>query len=200
MLKVNPRFMREGVIKTLVPRNEENSRKRSKSLSIVFLMLISVIAPVSISSVSADVITSNTTWSGNHTLSSDLTIEAGSTLTIQPGAIIDAREYAIIVNGTLIATDADFISTVTGSSSSHGAGLWTGIIGNQNSQITLDRVSISGAETALLNHGDASVSLSSVQDVYIGIDNHGDLTISNTSILASDVYGIRNQGNMEVHF
>lgn len=200
MVKVNPRFMREGVTKTLVPRNEENSRKRSKSLGIVFLMLISVIAPVSISSVSADVITSNTTWSGNYTLSSDLTIEAGSTLTIQPGAIIDAREYAIIVNGTLIATDADFVSTVTGSSSSHGAGLWTGIIGNQNSQITLDRVSISGAETALLNHGDASVSLSSVQDVYIGIDNHGDLTLSNTSILASDVYGIRNQGNMEVHF
>lgn len=200
MLKVNPGFMREGVMKTLVPRNEENSRKKIKSSGIIILMLISILTPITTVNVSADVITSDTTWSGNYTLSSDLIIESGSTLTIESGTVIDAKEYAIIVNGTLTATNAEFMSTITGSSASHGAGLWTGIIGNQNSEITLNTVTISGAQTALLNHGIASISQSTIQDVYIGIDNQGDFTLANTSIIASDVYGVRNQADMQVYF
>ena len=179
--------------------SSENSKK-TRTLSLCAIFLISLLAPLTVNPVSADVITSDATWSGNYVLTSDLIIESGSKLTIQSGSVIDAKQYAIIVNGTLEASNVEFLTTTTGTSSSHGAGIWTGIVVNSGGLSELDTVKITGAETAVVNHGQLVFEYSEIEDVFIGIDNLGDAEVSNSTVFASDVYGIRNQGTMDLYF
>ena len=80
-------------------------------------------------SASAQVISSNTTWSGTVTLDRDVSVAPGVTLTVSPGAIItaattdaanlgsNASKVEIIVQGTMIVNGA----TITSAGSSAGA-------------------------------------------------------------------------------
>ena len=201
MLKANPSFMRgTNLALPNLGKVSSVSSKKTRSLSLCAIFLISILAPLAVNPVSADVITSDATWSGNYVLTSDLIIESGSKLTIQSGSVIDAKEYAIIVNGTLEASNVEFLTTTTGTSSSHGAGIWTGIVVNSGGLTDLDTVKITGAETAVVNHGQLIFEYSEIEDVFIGIDNQGNAEVSNSTVFASDVYGIRNQGTMNLYF
>ena len=72
------------------------------------LVLLLLVAPMTcfVTPSAADsVINSDTEWSGEITLSGNVTVVNGTTLTLLPGTTIDAKEYWISVEGTLYAND-----------------------------------------------------------------------------------------------
>ncbi len=121
------------------------------------LVLLLLVAPMTsfITPSSADsVINSDTDWSGEIILSGNVTVANGTTLTIQPGTTIDAKEYWISVEGTLNANDVFFNSSIPSlTQGSHGAGLWVGLEIAANGHANLQNVIIENAEIGVLVEG-----------------------------------------------
>ena len=79
------------------------------ALALTALLLMMSLSPVI--SAADSTVTVNTTWSGSMTLTGNVTVAEGATLTIAPGASIDAGEYGILIQGHLDADDALFFSS-----------------------------------------------------------------------------------------
>ena len=100
--------------------------RQGRALSIASLLLTVLLLPMV--SGADSTVSVNTTWSGNMVLSGNVTVASGATLTVSPGASIDAKDYSIVVEGTMVANQAHFYSsTVPETQGSHGQGLWSGI-------------------------------------------------------------------------
>ena len=128
---------------------------RSRAVLLIVLMM-----GMSVSSIAmADsTISSSTTWSGNVVLSGNVTVDASTTLVIESGTVVDAQNYWLQIDGTLEASDAQFMTSEASSSpGSTGAGLWGGIKISSGGSAVLSNVTISGAESALQVHGDATI-------------------------------------------
>ena len=133
---VKEEFMRRGVL----PAN-----------SIVALLVLTLFVPLTAANSSS--ITTDTVWSGNVVLDDDIIIAAGSTLTIEPGTVVDGGEgFTIEVAGSLQAESVHFLSTATpATQSSHGQGLWQGIIVNPTGSVSLDDVVIDNSNIGKKN-------------------------------------------------
>ena len=142
---------------------------RSRAVLLIVLMMGMSVSPIAMAD---STISSSTTWSGNVVLSGNVTVDASTTLVIESGTVVDAQSYWLQIDGTLEASDAQFMTTETSTSpGSTGAGLWGGIKISYGGSAVLSNVSISGAESALEVHGDATIHESiSIMNSYIGFD------------------------------
>jgi hypothetical protein len=87
------------------------------------------------------------TWSNGQMLTSNITIPAGTTVTVAPGAKVDVGAgVTITVAGTLTAAAASDHASLTGAS-------WIGIVVSSGGSLQLDGVDISGASAALAVQG-----------------------------------------------
>ena len=174
---------------------------RSRAIALFALLLVASLTPFASSDVT--ITASDATWSGvNHVLDGNVTVSATSTLTIEPGAVIDAGEYWIQIDGSLIATDVEFMSSITPTSQgSTGAGLWPGIIVSSTADAVLTNVTIRGAESALAVHGEVTIYEEIlITNSYIGIDIHpsGTVTAENVTMDTIDIQAVNNEGQFTV--
>ena len=166
----------------------------------LLLVLLLLIAPMTcfITPSSADsVINSDTDWSGEIILSGNVTVANGTTLDIQPGTTIDAKEYWISVEGTLNANGVFFNSSIPSiSQGSHGAGLWVGLEVAANGHANLQNVVIENAEIGVLVEGTLQATHLVVNDSYMAINSIGSSHITDLSANHIDFDTIRNSGDI----
>ena len=174
---------------------------RSQAIALFVLLLATSLTPF----VSSDVTITATdaTWDGeNHVLDGNVTVSSTSTLTIESGAVIDTGDYWIQIDGSLIATDVEFMSSVTPTSQgSTGAGLWPGIIISSTADAVLTNVTIRGAESALAVHGDVIIHEEIlITNSYIGLDIHatGTVIAEYVTMDTIDIQAIHNEGQLTV--
>ncbi len=166
---------------------------------IVLLLLIAPLACFITPSAADSVINSDTEWSGEITLSGNVTVANGTTLTILSGTTIDAKEYWISVEGTLSASDVFFNSTIPSlTQGSHGAGLWVGIEVASNGHALLQNVVIENAETGVLVEGTLNANNLVVNDSYIAINVIGSSSVSDFSANHIDFDAVRNSGDTDL--
>ena len=172
---------------------------RSRAVVLILLLFGLSLSPM----VSSDsTISTSTTWSGNVVLSGNVTVDSSSTLVLEPGTTVDAKTYWLQVDGTLEATDSTFMTTETSTSlGSTGAGLWGGISVSSSGSAVLSNVTISGAESALEVHGDATIHESiSISNSYIGFDigSSGVVDAENVTMTTIDIQAVVNHGTLSI--
>jgi hypothetical protein len=175
-------------------------RKRLSAIIVTTTLLLSLFGmmlSVQAGSTASGAISINTEWSGDILLTDDVYVEHGVTLTLKSGASINADIHTIIVNGTLIGTNAALLSTSTSDAGNHTSniGLWKGIEVNPTGVITLTNVDISNAKSGLMIHGSATLDGVSIEDSYVGVDVDGtanivDLTCQNLNFECLRVSGV----------
>ena len=143
----------------------------------VLLTILILTSTIPLVADAADTVTAgDATMSGTIVLDGNYTVSAGDTLTITAGTTIDAKDYWIMVEGSLVATDATISSStlsMTGNSSGQGgasAGVWDGIIIAPNADAVLDGVTISDAKTCLHVLGRLDASDLTLSHCLIGMD------------------------------
>ena len=159
-------------------------RKRLSTIIVtttLFLSLFGMMLSVQAGSTASGTISTNTEWSGDIILTDNVYVEHGVTLTLKSGAAINADIYSIIVDGTLIGTNAALLSTSTSDAGNHSSniGLWKGIEVNSGGVINLTNVDISNAKSGLMIHGSATLDAVSIEDSYVGVDVDGTANIVN---------------------
>lgn len=138
------------------------------ALTLATLMVTLLLAPMAPAADST--VTVDTTWSGTMSLTGNVTVDAGATLTIEPGTTIDAGTYGINVEGTLNAEGASFYSTQPPlTQGSHGQGLWTGLVIAPSGTATLSDVTVSNASAGILVEGTLSATNLELYDAYRGL-------------------------------
>ncbi len=148
-------------------------------------------------------ITVNTTWSGLVNVTSNVTVKAGITLTINAGTVIRFNKSAgLYVDGNLVASGSEGNDIIfEPNTTSPSTGFWKGIIINSTSTSSvLSYVNISYAENSLLlNLATATVSHSifwnDENGTYInwGLDSSTknlSLNITDCTIMNNTNYGI----------
>ena len=166
--------------------------------TIVMLLLISIV-PLTVSS-SDTVISNDITWAENQTLTGNVTIVAGASLTILPGVIIDGGEgHTIEVAGTLTAQGAHFFSSAAPQSENvHTVGLWQGIVVTSTGTVVLNDVIIENTNVGIRSYGDLTAENLTVIDSYIGINNFAIADVDQYSTEAIDNEAILNSGTITV--
>ena len=172
---------------------------RQKALvpsTIVVLLLISIV-PLTVSS-SDTVISNDITWDENKILSGNITIAEGASLTILPGVTIDGGDgYKIEVAGSLQAHGVHFFSDATPQSpSSHGAGLWQGLVVAATGLVNLEDVIIENTNAGIRSDGSLIIENLTVADSYVGIRNAGVGQINQFRTEAIDNEAILNSGTI----
>ena len=167
--------------------------------SIVVLLLISIV-PLTVSSSDA-VISNDITWSENQTLTGNVTIAEGALLTISPGVTIDGGEgHTIEVAGSLNAQGVHFFSSAPPQSqTSHGVGLWQGIVVTSTGSAVLSDVIIENTNAGVRSDGDLTIENLTVIDSYIGINNFGTANVDQYSTEAIDNEAILNSGTITLN-
>ena len=146
--------------------------RQGRALSIASLLLTVLLLPMV--SGADSTVSVNTTWSGNMVLSGNVTVASGATLTVSPGASIDAKDYSIVVEGTMVANQAHFYSsTVPETQGSHGQGLWSGIEVASGATATFTSVNVSNASAGVLVQGTFSGEDVVFNDAYRGLSVMG---------------------------
>ena len=177
---------------------------RRRASALLVLLLLSSVAPALSPAGASDVsIVADATWSGDVTLTGNLTVEGPSVLTLEPGTVVDADTYAIhiIDGGVLIADDAIITSTAPfPSQGSHGSGLWPGVVVDAASSAFLNGTLVERAETCLHLEGTLEATGLNLEDCYIGLDVTGGAVadISNLHVERADVYAVRNGGDLDL--
>jgi len=174
-------------------------RRHDISTSIIVGLLISMLC-VPLISANNSTISNDTTWSGIITLDSDIVVASGSKLTIEAGTLIDGGDgFAIEVYGTLIAESSHFYSSNTPTAqSSHGQGLWQGLVVKPGGSATITDVEIENTNAAIKSEGNLIVDNLTVRDSYIGIKNYGIADINALQTESIDYEGIMNIGFLTV--
>ena len=172
---------------------------RSRAVLLVLLMLGMSISTVTSSD---STISSSTTWSGTVVLSGNVTVDASTTLVLEPGTIVDAQSYWLQIDGVLEASDAQFMTSETSTSlGSSGAGLWGGIVVSSGASAILTNLTVSGAESALEVHGDVTVHESiTISNSYIGFDiaSSGTLDVENVTMSSIEIQSVVNHGDLTI--
>ena len=174
-------------------------RQHAISTSIIVGLLISMLCAPLISA-NNSTISSDTTWSGTITLDSDIIVSAGSTLTIEAGSIIDGGDgFAIEVYGALVAEASHFYSSaIPTAQSSHGQGLWQGLVIKPGGSATISDVEIENTNAGIRSEGNLIVNNLTVRDSYLGIKNYGIANINALHTESIDYEGIMNVGVLTI--
>ena len=172
-------------------------RQHAISTSLVVGLLISILCAPLISA-NNSTISSDTNWSGTIILDSDIIVSSGSTLTIEPNTIVDGGDgFAIEVYGTLVAESSYFFSSAQPTAqSSHGQGLWQGLVIKSGGSATITDVEIQNTNVGIKSEGTLIVDNLTVIDSYLGVKNYGTANIEEFHAESIDYEGIMNSGNL----
>ena len=177
---------------------------RRRATALLLLLILAAWAPALPTAGASDAsIVTNTTWSGDVTLTGNLTVEGPAVLTLEAGTVVDADTYAIhVVNGgAVIAEDARLTSTApVTSQGSHGSGLWPGLVVDSSSSAFLNGTVIERAETCLHLEGTLEANDLTLQNCYIGLDVTGTATaeVDTLHVEQADVFAVRNKGTLDL--
>ena len=165
---------------------------------IVALFLTALFTPTI--SANDSTISSNTTWSGHVALEGNVTISQGKTLTIVPGTTIDGDDgFAIEVYGTLVAESSYFFSSAQPTAqSSHGQGLWQGLVIKSGGSATITDVEIQNTNVGIKSEGNLLVDNLTVRDSYLGIKNYGTANVNSFHTESIDYEAIMNSGSLTI--
>ena len=174
-------------------------RKNSFAVQLVILLLLSLLTPLSTNATDSTIST-NMTWSGQHTLTGNVTIIHGMTLTIEPGASIDCGDdYWILVEGNLVAEGAHFFSSaIPLTQGSHGAGLWKGIEIATGGNANLNGTLIENAKTAVKINGELEANNLQIKHSYIGVNNLANSNIQGYNSHQIDYDSVQNSGILTI--
>jgi len=145
------------------------------------------------------VTTGDAAMSGTVVLDGNYTVSAGDTLTIAAGTTLDAKNYWILVEGSLVATDATISSSIQGSGQGGAsAGVWDGIIIAPDGDAVLDGVTISDARTCISANGRLDANDLTLSHCLIGMELYG--TANLTGFSGNDLQsgGIRSTGTLNI--
>ncbi len=169
---------------------------------LTILILTSTILPLV--DAADTVTTGDATMSGITVLPGNYTVSAGDTLTIDPGTTLDTKDYWILVEGSLVATDAIISSSslsMTGNSSGQGgasAGVWDGIIIAPSGDAVLERVTISDAKTCLSVMGRLDANNLTLSHCLIGMAVEGTANLTGFSGINLESGGIWSTGTLNI--
>ena len=139
-----------------------------RAYGMVSLLLLVVALPMGVavdSTVSVD-----TVWTGDMVLSGNVTVASGATLTVEPGARVDARSYSINVEGTMVVDQALFYSSVIPQTQgSHGQGLWPGLVVETGGLLNLTDTTVANASAGVLARGAFTATDVVFNDAYRGL-------------------------------
>ena len=143
-----------------------------RASTMAMLLLLVSISPVALANDST--IAVSTVWSENKTLTGNVTVAEGATLTIETGVTVDAGTFGILVEGTLVANGVTFLSTETPlTQGSHGQGLWQGLTVTSTGLLNLSNSVVANASAALTVEGQLNASNITVNDAYRGVSVNG---------------------------
>ncbi|GIR75536.1 MAG: hypothetical protein CM15mP78_02350 [Candidatus Poseidoniales archaeon] len=145
---------------------------QGRAHGLVSLLLMVSLLPLA--SAADSTVSTNTTWSGEVVLSGNVTVASGTTLTLAPGTTVDAKAYAIFVEGALVADQATFFSSVVPETQgSHGQGLWPGIVVEPGGQANLTETVVANASAGVLVRGAFNGTDVVFNDAYRGLSVMG---------------------------
>ena len=145
---------------------------QGRAYGLVSLLLMVSLLPLA--SAADSTVSTNTTWSGEVVLSGNVTVASGTTLTLAPGTTVDAKAYAIFVEGALVADQATFFSSVVPETQgSHGQGLWPGIVVEPGGQANLTETVVANASAGVLVRGAFNGTDVVFNDAYRGVSVMG---------------------------
>jgi hypothetical protein len=164
---------------------------------LTILILTSTILPLVDA---ADTVTAgDDVMSGIEVLDGNYTVSAGDTLTIAAGTTLDAKDYWILVEGSLVATDATFFSSTPGSGQNGtSAGVWNGIIIAPDGDAVLDGVTISDARTCISVAGRLDATTLTLSHCLIGMEISGTANLTGLNGIDLQSEGIRNTGTLNI--
>ena len=171
------------------------------ALFLAQIMLITLLSPF----VSADDVetSGDVSWNGTIVLDGNYTVSSGDTLTISPGTMIDAKEFYIYVNGTLIGDNATIFSSTPSKigdvSNAYSPGVWNGLFIGNSGHAILDNMTISNASSCLSVYGDLDAKNLELSNCLLGLDLHGDASVSMFTANHTGAFGIRNTGNLSIN-
>ncbi len=151
---------------------QRNTMGQQRAYGMISLLLVVVLLPMATAVDST--VSVNTTWSGDMVLSGNVTVANGATLTVAPGTTVDAKSYSVIVEGSMVADQASFFSSIVPETQgSHGQGLWLGIVIETGGQANFTDVSVSNASAGVLVRGTFNASGTVFNDAYRGLSVMG---------------------------
>lgn len=172
-----------------------------RAVSLAFLLLCTSLSMMIVSTSAVDTsLSSDTTWSGEVVLSGNVTVLAGTTLTLQPGTTVDGGDgHWIRIEGTLAATDSEFFSSQAPlTEGSHGAGMWTGLHITSTGNAVLDNTTINNSKTGIKVEGELTATTLTVNDAYIGLNVFGSAEINGLDAAHIDYDVVRNSGDFNL--
>ena len=129
-------------------------------------------------------VTTNTAWGGTVTVTTNVTVNSGVTLTIDPGAVIQfASGTSLTVNGKLVADSNDPTKRITFTGTTATPGFWNGITINSGSS----------TNASILQRCDVQYAVTGVNINYTG--NSNDVTVEKCKIRYNSGGGLAIGGN-----
>ena len=130
--------------------------------------------------------------SGNHVMTGNYTVSQGTTLSINPGTVIDMQDYWMKIDGTLIADNATIMSTIqTTDEGSNNAGVWGSLTISQGGFANLDNTTIRNAISCINVEGILNAKSLTMRDCLVGMAVAGEAEITTMSIESVKNYGLR---------
>ena len=164
---------------------------------LTILILTSTILPLV--DAADTVTTGDDALSGIEVLDGNYTVSAGDTLTIAAGTTLDAKDYWILVEGSLVATDATFFSSTPGSGQNGtSAGVWNGIIIAPGGDAVLEGVTISDARTCIYVGGRLDATSLTLSHCLIGMEITGTANLTGLNGIDLQSEGIRSTGTLNI--
>ena len=149
--------------------------RTARSILCMLLFLTASLSPMAMATDST--VGVNTVWDSDRTLTGNVTVASGATLTVGSDVEVDARSFSITVEGTLIVNDATFYSSVQPlTQGSHGQGLWPGLMVTSTGQATLLNTTVANASSGVTVYGQLSATGLTVNDAYRGVSSMGGST------------------------
>jgi len=129
-------------------------------------------------------VTTNTAWGSTVTVTTNVTVNSGVTLTIDPGAVIQfASGTSLTVNGKLVADSNDPTKRITFTGTTQTAGFWNGITINSGSSTNV----------STLRRCDVQYAVTGININYTG--NSNNVTVEKCKIRYSSADGFAIGGN-----
>ena len=205
------------------PHRRCMSDSRGRAMSVTLLMLMSIFTAL-LTTTSATVISTNTTWSGEVSIDDNIQIMSGKTLTIEEGTNITVTgDYIITVDGSVVIDGLQSKPvTITNNNNPGGlnsnTGWWDGFLVTATGNIDASWLEISRGRRSFEVAGSVTLDNVTVDNSFFGADVSGSASVTdfncqnidftclsvlsgatvsaNTVSVSGSSYGVENGGSL----